>query len=202
LKLLGVDHKPEAEQDLVRHLRRGDPESWRRLCVDYGAPLFRYCYCWTGGSREAAEEVRQETLIAATAAISRYRGEVPLFAWLCGIARHKAADHLRRQPELHAQLDFPDLEKGTLASAAGSPEAAVMRLETRAAILETLWDLPADYRTALVWRYVDGEGVDAIAKKLGRTYKGAESLLSRARAAFARKFRKVDRSVEKPIAAR
>jgi RNA polymerase sigma-70 factor (ECF subfamily) len=149
---------------------------------------------------EAAEDVRQETLIAATAAIARYRGEVPLFAWLCGIARHKAADHLRRQPEPQAPLGLPNCEPE--ASAAGSPEAAVMRLETRAQILETLWGLPADYRTALVWRYVDGEGVEAIAKKLGRTYKGAESVLSRARAAFARQYRKVNQSVEKPIAGR
>jgi RNA polymerase sigma-70 factor, ECF subfamily len=197
-----VGHRPEEEEGLVRNLRRGDPEAWRRLCVDYGGPLFRCCCWWTGGSREAAEEVRQETLIAATGAISRYRGEVPLLAWLCGIARHKAADRLRRQPEPHVSLDVASLELHTATSSAGSPEAAAMRSETRAAILETLWGLPADYRTALVWRYVDGEGVDGIARKLGRTYKGAESLLSRARAAFARQYRKANQSVEQPIAGR
>jgi DNA-directed RNA polymerase specialized sigma24 family protein len=44
--------------------------------------------------------------------------------------------------------------------------------------------LPEDYRRALVGRYVDGRSVKVLAESLGRTYKGTESLLSRARVKF------------------
>ena len=43
-----------------------------------------------------ADDIRQETLLATVEGVGGYRGEVPLFGWLCGIARHKVADELRR----------------------------------------------------------------------------------------------------------
>ena len=41
--------------------------------------------------------------------------------------------------------------------------------------------LPDDRRKALLWKYVEGLSVDAIAVRMGRTAKAVESLLSRAR---------------------
>jgi hypothetical protein len=38
------------------------------------------------------------------------------------------------------------------------------------------------------WRYVDGVGVDEIARRMDATYKAAESMLSRGRAAFRRQY--------------
>ncbi|MEW6230009.1 MAG: sigma factor, partial [Bacillota bacterium] len=65
-------------------------------CETYGAPLYLYAYHRTGGDRFAAEDIVQATLLAAVESISSYGRQVPLFAWLCGIARHKAADESRR----------------------------------------------------------------------------------------------------------
>ena len=42
-----------------------------------------------------AEELAQQTFIAAVDQRSRYDGRSDTVTWLCGIARHKLADHFR-----------------------------------------------------------------------------------------------------------
>jgi DNA-directed RNA polymerase specialized sigma24 family protein len=48
----------------------------------------------------------------------------------------------------------------------------------------TLDHLPANYASALEWRYIQGLGVADISSRLALGYKATESLLSRAREAF------------------
>jgi len=48
--------------------------------------------------------------------------------------------------------------------------------------MEILQRLKEEHRQVLLMRYHIGLGVDEIASVLGKTYRGAESLLSRARA--------------------
>jgi RNA polymerase sigma-70 factor, ECF subfamily len=172
------------DPDLFALLQAGDETAWRRICEDFGAPLYRYCYWLAGADVAAAEDLRQETLLAAVAGIAGYRGEVPLFAWLSGIARHKASD-ARRRRRRHVALD----EAGD-ASAEPSPEASVFVTERNAQVVDTLWSLPRDYRIALIARYAEEESVESVAARLGRSYKAAESVLSRARQAFFERFRK------------
>ena len=182
-------------EDIVALLRAGDEGAWRRICEDFGAPLYRYCYWLAGADAAAAEDLRQETFLAAIAGIAGYRGEVPLFAWLSGIARHKAAD-ARRWSRRHAALE----DAGDAPAAGLSPEAAVSSAERNAQVVETLWSLPPDYRTALLARYVEEESVDSVAARLGRSYKAAESVLSRARQAFFERFREERKHGGRPSA--
>ena len=173
------------DEDHVALLQAGDEAAWRRLCEDLGAPLYRYCYWLAGADVAAAEDLRQETLLAAIPGIAGYRGEVPLFAWLSGIARHKAADARRRSCR-HVALD----EAGDAPAADPSPEAGALVTERNAQVVDTLWSLPRDYRIALLARYAGEESVESVAVRLGRSYKAAESVLSRARQAFFERFRK------------
>ena len=166
-------------------LEAGDEIAWRRICDDLGAPLYRYCYWLAGADAAAAEDLRQETFLAAVTGIADYRGEVPLFAWLSGIARHKASD-ARRRRRRHLALD----ETGDAPAADPSPEADALATERNADVVDTLWSLPPDYRIALLARYIEEESVECVAARLGRSYKAAESVLSRARQAFFERFRK------------
>jgi hypothetical protein len=95
------------DEAIAALLQVGDETAWRRICDDLGAPLYRYCYWLAGADAAAAEDLRQETFLAAIAGIADYRGEVPLFAWLSGIARHKASD-ARRRRRRHMALDEID----------------------------------------------------------------------------------------------
>ena len=60
------------------------------------------------------------------------------------------------------------------------PDEIVAQRRVRASVIEAVGTLNDDYRTALLARYVEGETVDRIARRLGRSYKATESLLSRA----------------------
>ena len=71
-----------------------------------------------------------------------------------------------------------------------SPEASAVAAERNADVVDTLWSLPPDYRIALFTRYMEEESVECVAARLGRSYKAAESVLSRARKAFLERFRK------------
>lgn len=178
--------KIETEKALVKRLQRGDAAAWNELCAQYGEPLFLYALHRSGGDPASAEDIRQETLFAAVKSIGRYRGDVPLFGWLCGIARHKAGDALRKNWREGTSLpDDTDADNALLqADPAGSPDRILEDRQANADLVVALWSLPDDYRQALVLRYQQGRPVDEIAQKLNRTYKAAESLLERARQAL------------------
>ncbi|OIO55018.1 MAG: RNA polymerase subunit sigma-70 [Alphaproteobacteria bacterium CG_4_10_14_0_2_um_filter_63_37] len=68
-----------------------DPQRW---LDEHGNSLYRYARLRVG---DAAEDVVQETLLAAWQGRSRYDGNASERSWLMGILKHKVVDHLRRQ---------------------------------------------------------------------------------------------------------
>ena len=70
-----------------------DPSTW----VDrYGDYLFRYAMLRLR-DRSAAEDMVQETFLAALKGRGTYSGDASEATWLVGILKHKIADHYRRQ---------------------------------------------------------------------------------------------------------
>ena len=72
--------------------RSVDPDTWLDR---HGDVLFR-CAMMRVNDREAAEDLVQETLLAALAAASSYAGQASERTWLIGILKHKAIDHIRK----------------------------------------------------------------------------------------------------------
>jgi RNA polymerase sigma-70 factor (ECF subfamily) len=171
---------------LAKRVAAGDETALAVFYERYADLLYAFIYHRLGGSRPDAEDVWQDTLLAALHSLLTYRGECRLFTWLCGIALHKIADHFRRQGRAVTDVfsDVSEVQLSALCSSAPLPEEVVMRQATRVRVVEALALLNEDYRTALVARYADERGVGEVAQMLGRTYKATESLLSRARAAF------------------
>jgi RNA polymerase sigma factor (sigma-70 family) len=64
------------------------------------------------------------------------------------------------------------------------PEDALRQEEVARLVHVALDRLPGRYGDALEWKYIDGLSVRQIAERLGLSAKAAESLLTRARAAF------------------
>jgi RNA polymerase sigma-70 factor (ECF subfamily) len=179
---------PDNQEDdltLARRTAAGDQSALALLYERYADPLFAFICHYLGGSRADAEEIWQDTLLAAIQSMETYRKQSRFFTWLCGIARHKIADRLRcrGQPavvfsEISNKQLAELLEKGPL------PEDILARRETRLRVVEALAELPAEYRTALTARYAQQRSVEEVAQLLGKSYKAAESILSRAKAAF------------------
>ncbi|HSJ58284.1 MAG TPA: sigma-70 family RNA polymerase sigma factor [Anaerolineae bacterium] len=173
---------------LARRVATGDEAACALFYERYAALLFAFVHHHLGGSRTDAEDMWQETLLAGVRGIHAYRGQSRLFTWLCSIARFKIADHHRRRGR-RPETPFADMPAARVAALMASdplPDEVVAARGTRAAVVEALGTLNDDYRTALLARYIDGQDVDEVARRLGRSYKATESLLSRAREALRR----------------
>jgi RNA polymerase sigma-70 factor (ECF subfamily) len=136
--------------------------------------LLRRC-----GQREVAEELTSETFLAAADAVRRTPPPTALdVRWLIGVARHKLADHWRRQAREERGLRLVAAE-----AADGTEDPWETRLDALRAE-QTLAALAPQHRLALTLRYVDDLPVPEVADLLGRTLHATEALLVRARTAF------------------
>jgi len=76
-----------------------------RWLEDHGDALFRYALVRVR-NRETAEDLVQETLLAAFRAKDRFAGKSSVSTWLIGILKHKVIDHYRKRGR---QVSFTDL---------------------------------------------------------------------------------------------
>jgi RNA polymerase sigma-70 factor, ECF subfamily len=172
----------------MEHRTRGAAGTGLLDLYDVALPqVYGYLLRRTGRS-EVAEELTSETFLAAAAATAAVRGEGPATVdvpWLIGVARHKLADHWRRQARLQRAL--PVLAAVASAGDAGDAravddpwDAEIDALRAR----DTLASLAPQHRLALTLRYLDDLPVPEVAAALDRTLHATEALLVRARSAF------------------
>ena len=160
-----------------------DPESFRAFYEEALPRVYGYFLHRCGGSVSVAEDLTQETFLAAVAELKKgKRVEAPI-RWTYGIARHKLLDHYRRQERADRPLsvawDSEEVE-GELVV----PDDA----EARERAITALGSVAAPQRAALVLCYVDGFSVPEAARILGRSVEAVESLLARGRRSFKRTY--------------
>jgi RNA polymerase sigma-70 factor (ECF subfamily) len=157
--------------ELLRRLQAGENEAWASVAREYTPRLLAYLR-QNLPSAEDAEDVLSETFSASVRAVGNFDGRAALSTFLYAIAYRKIADFWRK----HSHIKSVDIESPTVVVVAHGPTTQE-RLEFEDA-METL---PEISRQVLLLRYQIGLGVDEIAEVLERSYKGTESLLSRAR---------------------
>ncbi len=79
-----------------------DPEVWLK---EYGDFLFRYALVRLR-NREAAEDLVQETFLAALGGKEKFKGEAAEKTWLVGILKHKIVDHFRKSSREFPMTDL------------------------------------------------------------------------------------------------
>jgi RNA polymerase sigma-70 factor (ECF subfamily) len=93
-----------AERDIRAALADGDARQALVLCArEYGPAIGRLCMALLGSQSEA-EDVAQETFVAAYQSFGNYRGEASPRAWLFGIARKKCLKALETRRRRTAKL--------------------------------------------------------------------------------------------------
>jgi RNA polymerase sigma-70 factor, ECF subfamily len=176
---MGAEYKDDLE--LAKRVSRGDEDAFNQFYAQNADLIFGFIVHLVRGARTDAEEIWQDTFMAAIRRLPSYRGQGRLASWLCGIARHKVADYRRRNGTAGpAPTAFP----GELMDDGPRPDEMLSRSALRVRLIEALAELPGDYRLALLARYADERSIEDIARQMGRSYKAAESLLSRAKAAL------------------
>jgi RNA polymerase sigma-70 factor (ECF subfamily) len=148
--------------------------------------VFAYLVSRGGGDRDLAEELTQQTFMAAIAQRHAFDGRSDSVTWLCGIARHKLADHFRRlerDERRQFQLEVREITFGSDSRAWGSADE-------RTAIRAALDRLPVAQRAALLFIDLDDRPVREVGRLLGRSESATQSLVTRARANFRRAYDK------------
>lgn len=165
----------------------GDENALADFYDRYIDAVYRFVYLQVGGHRQDAEDVTQETFIAAIDNLESFRGESRLYVWLCGIAWRKASNLRRRRDNARTPQPTTENElREELDSAADqlTVEEVVERRVLRHQVWRALLALPKHYREVLILKYLEGFEVSEIALLVGKTEKAVESLLTRARNAF------------------
>jgi RNA polymerase sigma-70 factor (ECF subfamily) len=147
--------------------------------------VYAYLLSRCGNDVTLAEELTQQAFIAAVDQRSRFDGRSDTVTWVCGIARHKLADHFRsleREERRRIQLEVRQIEVDR-SSADHAP-----RLDDRAAIADALRSLPASQRAVLAFVVLDDLPIAEAARLMGRSPAATQSLLHRARAGFRRAY--------------
>jgi len=80
-----------------------DPERW---VDEHGDVLYRYALVRVR-KPEIAQDLVQETLLAAIRSYEKFAGQSSVRSWLCGILKHKLGDYFRK---LGRETSFTDLE--------------------------------------------------------------------------------------------
>jgi RNA polymerase sigma-70 factor (ECF subfamily) len=167
---------------------RAEVETLRPYLLRYASVQLR--------NADAAEDVVQETLLAALAAEASYEGRASLRTWLTGILKHKIVDMLRRarreaplEPAQESPAEFDGLfdERGHWnehPSPWEDPDGALHQKQFLAALQACLEGLPA--RTSQVFLLREHLGLETteICKELGLTSTHCWVLLYRARMAL------------------
>ena len=157
---------PDSEiQLLIERARGGDTRAFEDLARREERALYRHALRIVGTTSDA-EDIVQDALFSAWRSIASFQG-LSFRAWLFRIATNRALDQLRsrkRRPEL--PLDPPDDDDVTWAEpVAPGPDLTqlVGDREALAAVETALASLPAEQRTALLLRDVEGFPYEEIA---------------------------------------
>ncbi len=157
------------------------PEAFRAFYEEALPRVYSYFFHRCGGAASVAEDLTQDTFLAAVAEIRKGKSVTAAVPWVLGIAKHKLLDHYRRQKR--------EERKAAMSREAQLSEdrlSTVDEGESRERALAALGSIPAFQRAALVLRYLDGMSVPEVARALGRSVRATESLLARGRESFKR----------------
>lgn len=177
---------------LVRRVRAGDQDAFGQLFDEHYDRLYRFALLRVGQEENVVEDIVQQSLTKAIQALNTYRGEATLQTWLCTICRNTITDWRRKQG-LHDKNivrteDHPGIRgavESFRAPDTDDPLLVSQNVELARLIQVALDQLPKKYGDALEWKYVEGRSVKEISERLQIGSEAVQSLLARAKRAFA-----------------
>jgi RNA polymerase sigma-70 factor (ECF subfamily) len=171
----GAASPATGDQDIAQALSAKENRLALGLCArHHGAAIGRLCMALVGTQAEA-EDLAQETLLAAHDAFEDFRGDGSIRAWLFAIARKKCARHLERRVRRESRLRL--VHDATRTDAADDQFHRRQRAERARAALEQI--RPSE-REAVVLRYAAELSFREVGEACGIDEAAARKRVSRA----------------------
>ncbi|MFN8065709.1 MAG: RNA polymerase sigma factor [Vicinamibacterales bacterium] len=180
----GEDHEPVTDAELAQRAASGDREAFGILVTRHQASVLRLAQVITR-SHDEAEDVLQQTFLAAWRGIRGFRAEASVRTWVLTIARHAAL--AQRGDVARQRTDPTPLDALGLRAGWGGPSPEQQMLESeRAMLLATAFArLSAEDREIVTVRDFEGIPGEEAARLLGLSVPAMKSRLHRARLALA-----------------
>jgi RNA polymerase sigma-70 factor (TIGR02960 family) len=200
----------EMTEATLTRARAGDETAFRALTDPYRRELQLHCYRMLGSVQDA-EDLVQETLLAAWRGLDRFEGRSSVRTWLYRIATNRCLNALRdsgrRPAEVPRNLPvptrvtepiwlepYPDSLLGGIPDAAPGPEARYETKESVAlAFVTGLQHLPPRQRAVLVLKDVLGFSAAEVAELVDSSEPSVNSALQRARTGLSDRIATADR---------
>jgi RNA polymerase sigma-70 factor, ECF subfamily len=156
------------EPALLARSLRGDHEAFGRLVERYADQVLNVAYRMVG-NRAEAEDLTQDTFLAAFKALPRFRAESKFSTWLYRIGVNKCKDWLKSKGHQVQELNIegepidlaerlPDLR---------TPDRTLEDKELGALLDAAIATLPVWYRDAFVLKHVEGLDYEEISDIVG-----------------------------------
>ncbi|MEZ5289524.1 MAG: sigma-70 family RNA polymerase sigma factor [Vicinamibacterales bacterium] len=176
------------DADLLARAAGGNREAFAVLVARHQASVYRFARTLVARPADA-EDVLQQTFLAAWTSAARFRAEASVRTWLFVIARNAAFSQRAREarrPETELPLDDLGMAAGW---GSDDPETAALAAERRAALASAFEALPPADREVLTLRDLEGLSGDETAAVLGVSLPAMKSRLHRARLGLAARVR-------------
>ena len=168
-----------ADEEIAAAIDAGEHRKAVLLCSrHHGAALGRLCMAMLG-SQQDAEDVTQETLLAAFGGLQSWRREGSMRAWLMTIARRKCARIIEKRVRRTAKLRLVHDADVAAPSSAGA-EAQVLMRERATRARDALSTLRPTECEAVLLRYAAGLAFREVGLACGIDEATARKRVSRA----------------------
>jgi RNA polymerase sigma-70 factor (ECF subfamily) len=189
------------ELDLVERLRNGDEQAFAELVDRYHSRLVGLARQFVA-NHEAAEDVAQETWLAAVRSIGRFEGRSSLRTWLFQICVNRARSHGTREHRfVTSGADEPAVDRARFGSDGGwitPPQHWAERIDDQleaAALVDharkAIERLPRAQQAVVTLRDVEHLGADEVCTVLSITDEQQRVLLHRGRSSVRRALEEV-----------
>jgi RNA polymerase sigma-70 factor (ECF subfamily) len=177
------------EHELIKQLRAQNEAALGTFMAQYETRVFGLALRLTG-NRQDAEEVLQDVFLTVFQKIDSFRGDSKLSSWLYRIATNAALMKLRKRPKvkeipLAEELGPAMTDEGMIAEPVADwsrlPNDELDRKELGRRIEQAMNLLPADYRSVVVLRDVEGLSAQEACEILSLSEAALKSRLHRGR---------------------
>ncbi len=178
-----LDHYPQDLAPLVAAARAGGRAAFTQLVERYHRLVFKIAL-YKASDLTDAEDITQDVFLHAFRSLPNLREPQAFTSWLISLTHNRAHRFCRRRQRQRAALERVRREQEVRtdrelrATRLYGPEAGA------AGIGELVRDLPAEYRQALTWKYLDGESYEQIGARLSLSFHQVDYLLRKAKRAL------------------
>lgn len=184
----------DVDAKLVARVQAGDKAAFDLLVLKYQRKILRLLSRMLRDQSEI-EDVMQEAFIKAYRALPQFRGDSAFYTWLYRIAINTARNWMASQarrpssPSLHQSEDGETFDEIDNLTDNNTPESLLASREIAESVNQSIQALPAELRTAIVLREIEGLSYEEIAQAMGCPIGTVRSRIFRAREAIAIKLR-------------